>query len=315
MALVAGYPVLTEPPGPDLSLADSRILSFRSLDGDLFPLPGPGFFGMNGMTGLDYPDINVVRDGTPGMVGERIRNISYDTREIFIPMFTLGRDHAELLALRDQIEDLVDFEDVDYQTLDGTFDLVANSIRGERYVRCLCTKWSTKLAKDSGGAIWEVSGLTLLAVQPLWVGESWETRPIRKAPTSSFFGKFPPTLSSSQVLGGQTTVTVPGRSGSWATADLLGPCDSVTITADGLSLSIPDGLEAGEQAKIVTNPRGRTALFGFDGSLTKDWSRIAPSDLYQPISPGIQPVTFDLENPTLATQAVLSGDSYWKRPW
>jgi hypothetical protein len=45
------------------------------------------------------------------------------------------------------------------------------------------------------------------------------------------------------------------------------------------------------------------------------WSRIAPSDMYRPLSPGNQEITITMAGATAASYASASGDIRWERPW
>ena len=104
---------------------------------------------------------------------------------------------------------------------------------------------------------------------------------------------------------------VAGDVESWATVDLVGPATSVTVTGGGVSVFIPAGLSDGETARIVTDPRRRTATF--DG--VSAWSRVGPTTTWQPLAPGEQAMSIVVAGPGGNTSAQVSGGSYYERPW
>lgn len=314
MPILAGIPVADRPVAKTYPLKESRTLGFRSIDGaDLLPFTGSEFFAKAGIEGLDLPPRELIRETVPGMDGSRIREIRIGEREIFLPLFVAsGSSHAGYLDRRDQLATLFNHRGLNYQITEGTFDLVASSVRGERYLRCLYSDgMKGSLGQDNSGAWWESIGLNLLAVQPYWHGERWETPTIYKPADVSFFGTFPPSLSASRALGVNMPITVKGDVPSWPSVDITGPATNVAVTGPGLSVSIPGGLLAGETATIITDPRKRDALFNG----VRDWTRIAPSDRYNAIMPGEQQLSVVLSGATPETTAKVYGDSLYERPW
>jgi hypothetical protein len=106
-------------------------------------------------------------------------------------------------------------------------------------------------------------------------------------------------------------ISVEGDVESWITVEMTGPASSVAISGEGNLVSIPAGLGNGETVKIVTDPRGRVALF--DG--VSSWSRIGPSTTWKPLQPGIRQISILVSGSTAATQAVISGPTQYERPW
>lgn len=312
MAILGGAQVRPNPSVREDPFEDTRTLAFRSLDGtNLIDFTGDEFFDLDGVEGLDLPPREVIRDSVPRMDGTRLREIRIGERQVFLPLFLSSQSsHLAYLTNRDELARLFNHRRVNLRETDGTFDLVARSARGERYLRCTYLDGMPgSRSTDSSGSAWEALGLTLLACRPYWYGEPWKTPIIKKPGNVAWFGTWPGQLSSSRAIGAGIPINVAGDVPSFATVDLVGPATSVTVTAPGLSVSIPAGLAAGEPAKIVTSDRGRTALFGG----VKDWSRVAPTDRYEPLQPGLTEISIVMAGTTSNSLAQVSGPTLFER--
>jgi len=299
----------------DLSMVDTRTLAFRSLDGRYpFSVDDRTFIFGPDSEGLDMPPRQIITRAIPGMEGERLTEIRVDKREVFLPFVinsAASGGHLAHLAMRDELAQLFNHRRNDYRADDGTLDLVATSARGERSLRCTYVDGMTATRAPSERAYHQRLGVTLWAVRPYWSGQQWSTPVIRIPDQGDWFDTFPGVLTSSSAIGQDLQVTVEGDAESWATVDLVGPASSVVITGPGLSVTISGGLSAGEQARIVTNPRGRTAKF----SGIKDWSRVAASDRYRPLNPGDNVLNVSMIGATGQSSAVVFGSAQFERPW
>jgi Phage tail protein RIFT-related domain len=309
-------PILAVPVvGAEADVVDTpRTIAFRALDGTYpFPVSDTDFIFGPDSTGLDKPPQEVITQPVPGLEGERLREIRIGKREVFLPLWLFGVSHQEYLDRRDTLANLFNHRLVDYVTEDGTLDLEANSIRGTRRLRCVYVDGMTAVLAPNERATWAKLGITLWACRPYWYGVPWSTPIIQKQGTEpDFFAEFPGDLSGALVLGDNIPVVVGGDVESWMTVEVRGPASSVAVSGEGLLVSIPDGLAAGETAQIVTDPRGRTALF--DG--VKNWSRIGPTTTWQPLQPGTRHVSIAAAGGvTAATQAVIYGPTRYERPW
>lgn len=315
MAILAPVPVVTAPPETVNLFVDSRFLEFRSLDGaNVLPFTGREYIASWGMTGMDVPPIEVIEGYVPGMDGSRIDDVKVPSRKIGLPLYVASdSSHLGYLQNRASLRQLLNHRGYDWRTNDGTFDLVAHSVMGERSLRCLYLDgmngdWS----QDSAGSWWESFGLQLLNVRTYWYGQRWQTPPLRiPVADQSFFAAFPPALSPSAALGSPFTIAIPGEAETWGRVDAVGPCDALTVEAPGLYVEIPGGLLSGETMTLETSPRGRTALF--DG--VKDWTRIGADTRYRQLSPGSAAVTISMPGATSVSQASVSGDSLFLSPW
>lgn len=316
MPIQAGLPIIDVPPtgpvGPDYT--DSRTLALCSIDGlNLWPFQGREFVARQGLSGLNLAPRSIVEEPVPGMAGTRLREIRVEKREVFLPIF-LASDlgHAKFLDRRDELTRLLTTHGIDYAAHDGTLNLVANSLRGERYLRCYYVSGYEGLhAIDSGGSFWESIGLTLHAARPYWYGEPWLTQYVKTSTGVQWFPDFPGELTSGRVLGTDIPVHVGGDIPSWPSLEIGGPASSITISGPGLMMSIPDGVAPGSTATIVTEPRGRTALF--DG--VKNWARVAPTDRYAPLNPGASLINVVMTGTNADSFARIGGESRYERPW
>jgi hypothetical protein len=310
--ILAGIPVVVQPPQVDL-LEESRSLRFARLDGSN-PLPATGreFFFQPGIEGLDLPPRVIVTKQSPGMDGERLREIRTGRREVFLPLFIASdSSHAQYLDRRDALRGLFDYRGVDYKTADGTFDLVAESTRGTRTLRCVYVEGMSAAKWPNESTNWARLGITVWALNPYWQGARWQTPVIRQSTNAAWFGAFPGKLASTYALGTGIPITIPGDAPSPVTVDLVGPATSVTISAPGLLVSVPAGLASGEVAQIVTDPRARAARFA--GTL--NWSRVGPTSKWAPLEPGPQTIDIVVAGVGTGTQAVVSGPTNWDSPW
>jgi hypothetical protein len=312
----AGFPVTDIPTLPttqDTSRLDTRTLAFRAFDGSYpFAPTGREFFFTPDLDGLDLNDPELITRPVPGMAGALISEIRDPIRELSLPLFVHSNSsHADYLDKRDALAALFSHRHWDYRKHGGTFDLIARSIRGVRYLRCVYTGGMKAIKRPGEGPYWAKLPITAVAVQPFWVGEGWSTPPIRQEVEPDWFAEFPGDLSTSTTLG-TFPLYVSGDVESWPTIDLIGPATSVTVVSDsGLYFEIPSTLVEGETVKVITNPRLRTALF--DG--VKNWARVGPTTTWQPLPPGDQTLTVAITGTTSATRAQVSGDSFYERPW
>lgn len=317
MPILARYPVVNLPPATVVvpPPTETRWLALESLDGEsLLPASSGSFFFQDGIDGLEIPPREIIRKKHPGMAGSRIKEIRTGEREVFLPTFIERDNQAEFLQFLDQLEELFDYRNVDYRSNDGTLNLVAYSQRGdeliERRLRCAYTAgMDTGYGTDNHGTTWASYGLKFLGVQPYWYGPRWTSPVIRQAEDPGWFDDWPGELAASQTLG-EFTVSVEGRAESWITVDVEGPSTLVTVDGQGNHLTIP-GMSDGEAGHIVTDPRGRTALFDGD----KDWSRVSPGTSWKPLAPGDRKMTITMAGLGSNSQAVVSGPTLFERPW
>jgi len=308
-------------------------LAFESLDGELlFHATGAEFFIQSGIEGLEIPPREIVTQTHPGMPGARLKEIRTNVREIFLPLFFEDISHPSYLAKSDQIANLFSYHRSDYAANDGTFNVVAYSARGERRLRCVYQGgMDTGYGTDSQGATWASFGLKFLCVQPYWYGDIWQTATIPISGNDpDFFAEFPGELSSSIVLGAGIPIEIGGDVPTWPVIEVQGPAASVTISGSNLLVSIPAGVGVGEKARIVPDPRGRTAIFTTNegvyadtytdiypggGDEVEQWSRIGPLMAWAPLAPGSQTLNIVITGAGSTTSATVFGREMWERPW
>lgn len=322
MPLMSGVPVVATPPTiarPARSpfKQDTRRVGFRDLDGNdiLDRILDDGIravIPIDGLTGFDLPPRELVRASVPGMPGSRVREVRVGERTPFIPMFVSGYGHSDYLTVRDEVAAMLSVSNVNVAATGGTFDVVAYSERSERTLRCLYAEgMEGTYSQDVMGSWWESFGLSLLAVQPFWSGGEWTTPLIRTPTGARWFGHFPGKLASSRALSKGMSVIVDGDVPAWPSVDVYGPADAVTITASGLSVTVPGGLDTDEAFHLDTDPRGRVAQFDGD----TDWTRVGENDKYRQLNPGENIVNITVTGATSATSARVYGPNLFERAW
>jgi len=305
-----GFPIF----GSDGAMDETRRLAFRALDGTYpFPSTGGEFVFMADSEGLGMPPRELVRETLPGIDGALLREIRTLEREVFIPIWVASFSaHVNYLERLGDLSDLFQYRFVDYQGLDGTFDIEATSVNGQRWLRVAYSDGMRSTNWPTESAWWGKLGLTFLAVQPYWVGEDWTTATITlEGDEPDTFAEFPLEFSSSTLGGTGIPVEIGGNIPSWVTVDLTGPATAITITGPGLLISIPAGLAVGETAQIVTDPRSRTA--SFDG--TVDWGRVGALSTWRPLNPGSQMLDLVMTGGAIGSSVRVSGKTRYERPW
>jgi len=276
---------------------------------------------MAGIEGLHMPPREVVRGSVPGLTGSLLTEIRDVERTVTFPVFVGSDDghraHLEQLA---RLEAFLDFTGIDYASAGGTFDLVATSASGTRSLRCVYLEGMEGGEGTDFGVWWASFGLRLLAVDPYWHGTPWSTQTLRvpgpigwlSAADGSYTVAWPGGITNSLVIGANMPVEVTGTAPSWASIEVVGPATTFRArTSSGLDVTLVGGLAAGETVRVDTDPRNRDVTFNG----TRDWSRVAPGDRWEPMLPGTSSVTLTMADATDASSARLFGESLFKRAW
>lgn len=297
---------------------DDRRLEFESLDGvDLISWSGGEWIVRSGISGLDVPPRNVIRDTVPGLPGSRLIEIRDLEREVFLPVTTRpdDRDYRSNLKQLAMLRSFMDYRTSDYTAADGTFDLVAYSDSGRRTLRCT---YLEGLEGDYGADVmfssWRMLGITLLAVDPYWHGEQWST-PVVGLPTPQPFLSNDPAahpwgLAPSVALGTGMPVTVTGDVPSPAMIELIGPSTSTRISSPG-GLDVTIGAVADGQ--VVTVNTGRRKQVLLDG--VPAWTLLGDSPQWRPLPPGDTTVSIQILGASPATRARVYGTALWESAW
>jgi hypothetical protein len=318
--ILASSPVVNRP--VDTRFNDSRRLEFRSLSGDVLQWVGPSWVALEGLEGLHMPPREVVRDQMPGVTGSLLREVRELERVVSLPVFIESdAGHADHLAQLARLQAFFDGAGVDYAAEGGTFDLVAVSSKGERALRCVYLEGMEGSEGGIGsGASWASFGLRLLAVDPYWHGTAWSTGTLRipsavgwmSASNGSYTTTWPGRLTASLAISNSMSVKVGGDAPSCPTIEVVGPADGFRATTTrGLNVSLVGGLAAGETMLVTTDPRQRDVTFNG----VRDWSRVAPGDLWEPLLPGTASVSLTMAGATDVSSARLFGESLHKRAW
>ena len=314
MPILAGGIAVVETPDHINLKADSRGLNLRRVSDGVFPLEPTGkeFFLRSGSEGLGLGPREVIRNAQMGVDGTRLQEIRYGERPIFLPLFVKSdSSHADYLDSVDKLDSLFEHEGLDLDE-DGTLDLVATSLRGTRTLRCVYLEGREGSMHPTERGIWGSWGIRLMALRPHWSGGEWTTPLVRQGGTYAFPGALGDGFGSSQALGSDLTVTVPGNVRSWPAVEVVGPATAVTITStSGMSVTVPAGVAGGETFTLTTDPRGRAAVFGG----VKNWTRVGPLDMYGQGLLGQETFNITTTGVSAATSARVFGTIWWSKPW
>lgn len=270
LAAPISHPVEPGIPQPLLTL------TLESLDGSRrIILDGStGFTHMPGSTGLEMPPINLITAAIPGISGASLLDVRVDARRIFLPLFIgdgTGTQLEHLLRM-DQLRSIID-------PTTGMFRILGATTRGERE---LLAVYAGGLEgdddEDRNGLIWNKVGLTAIACQPFAQDRrdrAVEFQVAAGEAGGAFLGTaggtdtpWPRALSSSAVIGDNMRVLVASEVPVYPTLELVGPMDSFDSTMSledtaappffggtQWSVSIPNGVPAGQTFRMVTDPR------------------------------------------------------------
>lgn len=298
---------------------DDRRLEFESLDGrDIIDWSGDPFISVAGLTGVDLPPQETIREQIPGLPGGRLREVRDLERTVFLPMHVrpADRDWRALLANLGRVAGHLNWRDRDYVAAEGTFDLVAYSgVTGRRSLRCTYLEgMEGDYGADVAFGTWQILGIRLLAVDPYWRGQQWSTPTVGIPDVRPFLSDNPADhpwgLSPSVALGEEMPVTVGGGVPSPAVVELTGPATTTHITSpQGLDVTL-GALSAGQTLTLDT---GRTKRCQVDGS--DAWNLLGDSPQWRPLPPGEAAITIAVTGATSATRARVYGTELWQTAW
>lgn len=330
-AFLAARGGLGPPPPPEPTgnpLLDTRL---ESLDGLLvIPLNGvTGWTHMPGSTGLEMPPYDIVTNSVPGVPGSTLQDVRTLERPVFIPVFadTRSGDHITHLQMLDAMRDLVD-------PLTGMFRIVGVTERGERELTVVYTKGMEGAdGVDERGFTWRKFGINALACDPFPQARSDRVVEFAGTGTAGAFlgtaggtdAPWPRALSSSAVIGDNMRVQVTSEVPVYPVLELVGPMDSFAGTvqlADASlppyfgggvwSVSIPDGVAAGQSLRIVTDPRARSIRSGTGGLAA---GRVARGSSLRPFYPGTNVLSVTAPGGNADTRVRLSWREKFRSLW
>ncbi|MGN6245107.1 MAG: hypothetical protein ACTHQ3_15755 [Motilibacteraceae bacterium] len=298
---------------------DTRRLEFESVDGrQLITWDGDEWISRAGITGIDVPPREVIREKVPGLPGSRLQEIRDEERVVFLPvsMRPSDRDWRTHLAQMATVRGFMDYRSADYVADEGTFDLVAYGDGSRRSLRCTYLE-GLEGDYDAGSQFswWRMVGVRLLAVDPYWHGDAWSTPEValpKPAPflSNSLADAFPRAISPSVALGAGMPVSVGGDVPSAAVIDGTGPWTSLHITSpQGLDVTI-GAVAAGHSFHLDT---GRNLECLHNGA--SDWSLVGDSPQWRPLPPGDASISIEVTGADDTTRARVSGVSLWETAW
>lgn len=269
----------------------------------------PGFLGL-GMA----PD-DVVTSTSPGVDGGFLEEIRTLARSFALPVSIVGRTQAEQWAARDRLAAILRPEGV--TTAEGTFRLICSSPSGTRELTAVYR--SGLEGDDTGVPQFDRMVLTCEALDPF--ARDRDARSIEftiGASSGSMTSADPATagprqLGSSVVIGEGMPIDIVSGIPVWPRLDFTGPFDPLTVSAStGMTISVPDGVPAGQTLTVVTDPRNKSIRL--DGELAAGMVARG-SRIGSPFQPGLNSLSVAASGATEDSRIVLSWRGGWRSMW
>jgi hypothetical protein len=257
------------PPPPKVASWRGVALSWTGWDGSEWELTNPasGLFLRPGVRGLAMPGFERQSSSSPVVAGSRHRGTTVKDREVFWPLYLYSDEGSAAFVERDRAF---------WQSLDpdmeGTWaaDLPDGSRRtlGLRLISA-----DDNQSNDPVRRGWANYGITLLADQPYWIGEtvtkSWGADDVRSFYITSedraAYG-YPAEaiyyLSPGGSLG-SATFTNDGDVPAYPVWTVIGATTAVSFGVDGKNIIVPFTIPAGYAVQLDTDPvNGQVLWYG-----------------------------------------------------
>lgn len=262
------------PPAPPAPPWQAQELSWLGWDGSEWELTNPesGLFLMPGVRGLHLPDFERQSTRSPMVAGSRHRGTSTNDRECFWPLFLYSDTGSDEFMARDSAF---------WRSLDP--DLEGTWIShipggGRRTLNLRLVSSDDETLHDSVYKGWAKYGVTLLADQPYWLGEtvrnSWAQGDLRNyyvtAEDRITYGYADDVIHYLSAGGslGSAKFSNDGDVPTYPIWTVVGPTTAVSVGVEGNSISVPFDIPEGYAVQIDTDPiNGQVLWYGeWDGS-------------------------------------------------
>lgn len=272
------YALPYRPPAPPAQPWQGFQLSWRGWDGSEWDLTDPdsGLFLRPGIRGLHLPEFTRQSTTAPAVAGSRHRGTSTSDRECFWPIYLYSDDSS--VAFRERDSAFWRSLDTD---LEGTWTIHLPG-GSTRSLRLRLTSSDDDLPYDSLKMGWARYGITLLADQPYWVGEtvkkSWSQGDLRNYDVSlqdridyGYADDVINYLSAGSTMG-TAKVSNDGDVPTYAVWTVAGPSTAVSFGVGGSDIVVPFAIPEGYAVQIDTDPiHGQVLWYGpWDGAKITD---------------------------------------------
>jgi hypothetical protein len=284
------YAIPYVPPAPPAPPWRGFGLSWTGWDGSEWELtrPASGLFLRPGVRGLGLPEFDRMSSSSPMVAGSRHRGSSTKDRDVFWPLYLYSdQTSAEFMA-----RDRAFWRSLDTD-LEGTWT-AALPDGSRRTLGLRLMGAPDELKHDPIQRGWATYGISLLADQPYWLGEtvtkSWAQGDMRNFYVTpedrAAFGYSADTilyLSSGGALG-SAKFTNDGDVPTYPVWTVIGATTAVSFGVGGANIIVPFAIPAGYAVQLDTDPvNGQVLWYGVWDAASK--SILSPVDRTQDLDP------------------------------
>ena len=248
--IVFGDP-LSPPPAP--FTWTGLDMTWTGWDGSVWNLSNgsDGTVMMAGVRGMNMPPVQHYTAEHAGTHGARWRGHTVQSREVFWPLQVYSDQGSIEWLERDRAF---------WKTMRPDKPGVWTVTRPDGQKRSLTLRFQDDGTQtyntDPSLAGWSNYGITLMAEQPYWAGET-ETGSWVAGNAVQFFPNL--TISPGGTLA-SAQLRNPGDVDAWPIWNVYGPTSSVTVGINGRNITVPFALLTGQVLTIDTSPRQQTAI-------------------------------------------------------
>lgn len=212
--------------------------------------PSTGLFLKPGVRGLGAAAYTRQSTESPAVAGSRFEGASFQDREVFWPLHIYSDAGSIEWMQRDRaFWSTMDPNDTGVWT-------VTHPDGAHRKLRLRFLNDGDKVREqDPMRTGWDNYGITLVAEQPFWEGDPVVKSFIGQPPPEPFFGNDGPVVKiASSYSAANATMDNPGDVESYPRWYIDGETTSVTVGIDGVTVSVPFTVAAGQCLVIESDP-------------------------------------------------------------
>jgi hypothetical protein len=276
-------PVEPPPDPPVMANWQGLTATWTGYDGSRWDISDPGsgvFITDAGIRGLHMPEITPYASQSPLLHGSRFKGYRIEPRELFLPTFL----YSDVSSA-----DWLDRNEAFWRTMHPGQTGLLRITRPDGKSRGLVCRyrnsgdWADEKGAVAGG--WALYPITVVAEQPLWMGEpdtrSWEQTPDLDIFPDDDTDDYVLYIASPAQLD-TAKMSNPGDEPVRPIWSVYGPFDSVTVGVEGRTITVGP-LDAGEARIIDTRPEF-LAMYDKNGNEVTD--ELSEDSQFASIPPG-----------------------------